>query len=249
MVGAIVAAAASIAVVAAVSASERLPREQRSPTVSLPPEAWATPGSPTPTPAPTVEPTPDPPPRVAFLGDSYTQGGGAETNDDRWSTLVSRDLGWVEKNLGLGGTGFVTTNSFLGCGREYCPTYVEMVAEAVELGPDIVVVAGGQNDLPAFSRDPDAVRAAVHETYGSLRGHLPEADIVAVGPSTPWDIDDLVRALDDAVREAAETVGAQYISMLDPNVIDPAHALGDGHVGNDGHRAIADRVVDAFIAN
>jgi len=242
----------AVAIVVALRASDVIPEAGRAtvPPAPLPDEAstslFATP---TPTPAPTPTPTPSPPPpppRAAFIGDSYTQGGGAASHDHRWTTLTAADLGWVEKNFGRGGTGFVTTNSYLGCGLRYCPTYVEMVAETVAVAPDIVVVAGGQNDFPAFARDPDRVRAAVAETYRSLRVGLPGATIVAVGPSTPWEIDDVARQLDAAVREAAASVGAVYISMLEPNVIDPAHSLGDGHVGNDGHRAIADRIVSVL---
>ncbi|WJL94649.1 SGNH/GDSL hydrolase family protein [Microbacterium sp. ET2] len=202
--------------------------------------------TPSPTRRPDLSPSaePEPPRRAAFMGDSYTQGGGAELHAHRWSTLAADDLGWVEVNLGLGGTGFVTTNSWRGCGRQYCPTYVEMVAEVVAASPDVVVVAGGQNDFGTFVRDPERVRAAVWQTFTSLGAALPDADIVAVGPSTPWEVDDVARGLDAVVQEAAEAVGASYISMLEPNVIDPAFSLGDGHVGNDGHRAIADRVVE-----
>ena len=231
-------------------------RTAPSPTVTPTPTSTPTP-TPAPTPSPTPTPTPAatpapaveipvPPRRAAFIGDSYTQGGGAESHAHRWSTLVSADLGWIEENFGRGGTGFVTANSYLGCGLQYCPTYVEMVAEVVAAAPDIVVVAGGQNDFEAFAYDPDGVRAAIAETYRSLRGGLPGATIVAVGPSTPWQIDDIAWQVDAAVREAAASVGAVYISMLEPNVIDPAHALGDGHVGNAGHRAIADRIVSAL---
>ena len=59
-------------------------------------------------------------------------------------------------------------------------------------------------------------------------------------------MDDIAIGLDSAVRAAATAVGATYVSMLEPNVIDPALLLPDGHVNNDGHRAIAQRVVDAL---
>jgi lysophospholipase L1-like esterase len=224
--------------------------EWSSPTATPIPTATPTP-SPSPSPSPTNSPTPEPDlptvaPRAAFIGDSYTQGGGAEPDSERWSTVAAAALGWTELNFGRGGTGFVTSNSYLGCGLEYCPTYVETVPEVVAAAPDIVVVAGGQNDFETFVEDPDAVRAAISETYNSLRAGLPQARMVAVGPSTPWEVDDVAIAFDAAIRTAASAVGAQYVGMLEPNVIDPAFLLPDGHVNNDGHRVIAERIVAAL---
>lgn len=192
------------------------------------------------TPVPSAPPVP---PRAAFIGDSYTQGGGAEPDAARWSTVAAAGMGWIEENYGRGGTGFVTTNSYLGCGLEYCPTYPEMVPEVVAAAPDVVVVAGGQNDFDAFAVHPEGVRAAIVDTYVGLRAGLLNAEIVTVGPSTTWGVDDIAIRFDAIVREAAASVGATYVSLLDPYVIDPAFVLADGHVNNDGHRAIAERVV------
>lgn len=193
-----------------------------------------------------VPAAPPAPVRAAFIGDSYTQGGGADPDTARWSTVAAADMGWIEENYGRGGTGFVTTNSFLGCGLEYCPTYPEMVPEVVAAAPDVVVVAGGQNDFDAFSADPEGVRNAIMATYSGLRAGLPNAVIVAVGPSTTWGVDDAATRFDAIVREAAASVNGSYVSLLDPYVIDPAFVLADGHVNNDGHRAIAGRVVAAL---
>ncbi len=219
------------------------PTSTAGPTSTASPTPSATPAA---RPTPSASVTPDLPavsPRAAFIGDSYTQGGGAEPDTERWSTVAAAALGWTELNFGRGGTGFVTNNSYLGCGLEYCPTYLETVSEVVAAAPDIVVVAGGQNDFDAFAADPAAVSAAISQTYTSLRAGLPHAVIVAVGPSTPWHVDDLAISFDAAVRSAASAVGAAYVSMLEPNVIDPAFLLPDGHVNNHGHHAIAERVV------
>jgi hypothetical protein len=42
---------------------------------------------------------------VAFLGDDYTTGAGASSPAKRFSTLVSQQLGVVEKNFGIAGAG------------------------------------------------------------------------------------------------------------------------------------------------
>jgi lysophospholipase L1-like esterase len=181
---------------------------------------------------------------VVFLGDSYTEGWGATEPSTRWSALVAEEAGWVELNQGQGGTGFVTTSSFGGCGLDYCPTYVERVPDVLAAEPDIVVIAGGQNDLASLSAEPDAVRAAVMETYEGIRTGLPRARIIAVGPSTARPGNALIEKLDGWVQAAATSVGADYVSLIDPVTIEPDMVSPDGvHVNDEGHRAIADRVL------
>jgi lysophospholipase L1-like esterase len=195
--------------------------------------------SPTPTPEPSIDTT-----RAVFIGDSYTQGTGASDKaTTRWTSLVSINEGWQEINLGRGGTGYVTTSGVNGCGKEYCPSYPEMVAEAVASQPDLVVVAGGQNDQSAMSENPNAVIAAINATYSSLRAALPGTRIIAVGPSTPEEVTSSIVALDEAVRAAAEANGAEYISLLEPAVLTLEMIAPDGSHANDaGHAAIAARI-------
>lgn len=194
-------------------------------------------------------PPAEPPPSIApgdtaavFLGDSYTQGWGASEPDRRWSALVAADAGWVEVNQGQGGTGFVSTSGLGGCGLVYCPTYPERVPDVAAVHPDIVVIAGGQNDLADLTADPDAVRGAVEETYVAIRRALPEARIIAVGPSLAQPGNALIDELDVWVRAAAAQVDADYVSL--DGVIEPEMVAADGvHVNDEGHRAIADRVL------
>ncbi|WXW93163.1 hypothetical protein SEA_BRAYBEAST_27 [Arthrobacter phage BrayBeast] len=128
-----------------------------------------------------------------------------------------------------------------------CPNYQTMANAAISAEPDIVVVAGGQNDFAAFGKNRARVTAAIKETYTKLRKALPKARIIAVGPSTPWEITPEVGDMDAAVRDAAASVKGEYINMLDPNVIDPANALPDKtHVNDAGHAAIAKRILDAL---
>ena len=200
---------------------------------------------------PSLLPPLEEPPTIAagdtaavFLGDSYTQGWGASEPDRRWSALVAHDAGWVEVNQGQGGTGFVATSGLGGCGLVYCPTYLERVPDVIAVHPDVVVIAGGQNDLTALAADPDAVRAAVDATYDQVRDGLPQARIVAVGPSTAQPGNALIVELDGWVRAAAARVGAEYLSLIDPPVIDQESVAPDGvHVTDAGHRAIAERVL------
>lgn len=191
---------------------------------------------------PTAEVAPRP--TAVFLGDSYVQGQGASTSSSRWSSLVASGRGWDEVNLGLGGTGYVTTAGPEGCGLEFCPSIEAQVTPAVARAPDVVVVSGGQNDLTRYADDPETVDAAVTAVFTELRRQLPRARLIAVGPSTPQAGSDAVEGLDADVRSAAAAAGAEFVSLLDPSVITPGVVTSDGaHVDDAGHRAIADRVL------
>lgn len=192
-------------------------------------------------------PPPTAKPLAVFIGDSYTQGAGATTDDKTWVAQVATAMGWGYDNLGRGSTGYLSTAGADGCGYDVCHNYQQMSEAAIAAEPSVVVVAGGQNDFSAFGKDPAKVTTAIKATYTKLRKSLPKTRIIAVGPSTPWEITPEVGDMDSVVREAAASVKAEYISLLDPNVISPAHVLRDKtHVNDAGHAAIAKRVISAL---
>lgn len=186
--------------------------------------------------------------RAVFIGDSYTQGTGASTPALRWTSLVAAGRGWQETNLAFGGTGYRKTAGVSSCGRTFCPSYRDVVAQAVAADPQVVVVSGGQNDFRSFETDPAEVVAAIDKTYATLRRGLPDARVIAVGPSTPGKVNATVRGVDAAVQKAARANGAIYVSLIEPQlVITPEMVLPDRtHVNDDGHRAIAERVLSAL---
>ncbi|TFC99656.1 hypothetical protein E3T28_08930 [Cryobacterium sinapicolor] len=119
------------------------------------------------------------------------------------------------------------------------------MAKTVGLNPSVVVVAAeraGMNvDLP------EAV-ATINAALAALRVGLPDATLVVVGPVAPNGMDD-TRAveLDSEVRAAAARVGAAYVALLEPNVLDPSMVASDGvSVNEAGHAAIAARVKTAL---
>ena len=161
--------------------------------------------------------------------------------------MLSGSQNWQETNLGRGGTGYLTTATAAGCGLDYCPNYLEMVPEVASAAPDIVVISGGQNDFNTFTIDSAAVTAAVNATYQATRSALPNARIIAVGPSTPNTASASFMEFDRAVQDAAVSIGAAYISLLEPAVIEAEMVTEDGgHVDNSGHAAIAERVLSAL---
>lgn len=185
-------------------------------------------------------------PIVSFIGDSYTQGTGASSKESRWSTLVSQQLGWDELNVGRGGTGYVTTAGRSACGLATCLSYPDMVTSATGQNVTAVVISGGYNDFKAFSTDPASVVAGIDKTFNDVRAAMPDVKIIALGPTVPGNVTPTVEAFDKAVQAAAARVGAQYISLIAPDV-SSKEMLTDGvHVNDAGHKAIADRVIAAL---
>ncbi|PXA70024.1 SGNH/GDSL hydrolase family protein [Cryobacterium arcticum] len=192
--------------------------------------------------------TSDPHPVAAFVGDSYTTGTGATVKvKTRWTALVSAEMEWKEVNLGRGGTGYATTSGRSGCGKEYCPSFVEMIPEVLAVDPDVVFISGGRSDIRAWDADPSIVIAAITQTYADMRSAVPDARIIAVGPAVSGTVTQDAIDMDLAVESAATAVGAEFISLLNPSVLDASLLSGDRiHPNNAGHSAIARRIVEGL---
>lgn len=165
---------------------------------------------------------------VAFLGDSYTEGAGSSSDrQNRWTTIVSRSLGWSETNFGVGGSGYVQGD-----------VYANRVPQIIEKGATIVIVSGGRNDV----RMPlEKVEANTTATFQQIRAGLPEATIIAVSPW--WDDDAEPEGLADvaaAIKAAVESVGGVYIEAGQPLSGNAALLSGDGvHPNDEGYAALA----------
>jgi lysophospholipase L1-like esterase len=183
-------------------------------------------------------------PLVAILGDSYESGLGTTRESARWSSLVATRNGWLEANLGRGGTGFVTTAGSGGCGLPVCPTITDMASAAVAAKPDIVLVSGGRNDGAATP----AVQAAIETTIAALRAGLPNARIVVISPM--WDSSTPGPALASMEAWEAASAGA-HAAQLVPGAASwlTGHPewIADGvHPNDQGYAQIATRVLDAL---
>ena len=182
-----------------------------------------------------------------FIGDSYTYGRGASEAPLRWTSLVSAEEGWQEHNVGRGGSGYVASAKKGGCVIVHCDAYMKVIRRNVYIEPDRVVIAGGQNDIPDFEKDPEQVLKAIDDTYALARATFPDAEIIAIGPSNLDKVDRVRIAIDAEVQRAAALVDARYVSLINPAVITTKWMLtGDGHVNDYGHAAIATRVVDSL---
>lgn len=172
-------------------------------------------------------------PVVAFLGDSLTAGnqiGGQ--GDASWANLVSHDLDWNAAMFAVSGTGFVNP----GTAQD---SFLQRVGKVVAAHPDVVVVAGGQNDR-AYS--VAAIVKAVHATLTELKVGLPNARIV-LAPLFNGRSAANILTLHDDLRALATQLGVTFIdTTADQWLSGPqAKLLGsDGISPTDaGHAAIA----------
>ena len=181
------------------------------------------------------------PTRAAFLGDSFTAGAGAgDPEADRWTAVVAAELDWTEQNHGFGGTGYTTAGPLTGG-----DTYADRIPEVADGRPDVVIVAGGRNDMGA---DEVTQRDSVRDTFQSLREALPDARILAVQPM--WDARPYPDELDQLGAIIADECGAADCTYLPidnplegrPELID----VSGVHPDTDGHRALGTAVLEAL---
>lgn len=183
--------------------------------------------------------TPPPQPTTAaFVGDSYTVGSGASSTTKRWTTLLSREMDWLELNYGIGGTNYGAAGDLAG-GKAYKDHLTDLIISK----PDIVFVSSAGNGVGVDQT------AAINETFQTLRAGLPDAKIYATSPYSRagWYTK---RSADfgEDVKAGVEAVGGEYLELDDPLGNFPDAVSDDKiHPDNTGYRIIADAVLDAIV--
>lgn len=77
---------------------------------------------------------------IAFLGDSITYGYGLNNLRDRYATLISKNLGYEEKNFGITGTLVAKARLNASDGKDFL-SRLNFIDTA-----DVAVIFGGTND-------------------------------------------------------------------------------------------------------
>lgn len=166
--------------------------------------------------------------RLSVIGDSYS--AGTANNTVEWPALLAKKRGWYVNNVAEAGTGYAATQQKFYSRARY----------ALDTNPDVILVVGGREDRVYA---PEAVQAEAAKLYDVLALHLPNAEIVVVGPI--WDStepDPNVVTVNNAIRAAAEAAGLTYIDALDANWLrDSTQIQADGVSPTDiGMRTLAD---------
>lgn len=186
----------------------------------------------------------------AAIGDSFSEGMGDELPDGSprgWADLVA--LGLAAAHASAGGTGFGYAN-FAIRGRLLGPILAEQLPPAIALGPELLTINGGGNDImrPRVSVASTAdrlVAAAGEATAAGIR-----VAIVSGGdPTRHIPLGPFIKArgdeLADAVRERLAGTGIAYIdNWADAALTDLRYWSVDRlHLNALGHARVAANVL------
>lgn len=186
-------------------------------------------------------------PRMLIIGDSYSEGIGADDPEsDNWARLAAdhyAELGWDTEIDGAGGTGWIN-----GAGGPN--TYGERLERAADedFVPDILVLQGGLND---YETAPPQVGDAVAESIEQAREQWPGVRVVVFASTVPYPLSEEAEPLTSAISAAAAGVGAPVIDPFAENwmTADTAdeYTAGDGtHLTTAGYAYVADRFIADF---
>jgi len=180
----------------------------------------------------------------AALGDSFTAGRESVIGQ-RWADRVASGLrqvnpGLVYENLAVDGANSAEV--------------LEQVPVATALGPNLVTVICGANDVLLTTRpDVEGYEERFARILGTLRAELPEAAIITATAPESWHFMDLrprtrkrIADATEALNEATLRIAAEHERVLclpvagHPALEDPANYAADGlHASQLGHELIA----------
>ena len=211
--------------------------------------------------------------KIAFLGDSITQGCSASEPANFYWNLVAKDTGAISYGYGIGGTRIapqIVPSAEPSCDRYFASRIDEMIPDA-----DIIVIFGGTNDFghgdapfgDYHDRTEDTFCGAVHNLLQKLILRYPHAQLVVMTPLHRLGEEDLSKGDNGMPRQAKLEVyvdaliaisgyyGVPVLDLFRTCAMQPAVPLvqelymNDGlHPNDAGHRRLADRVIGFLTA-
>lgn len=145
-------------------------------------------------------------PLMAFLGDSYTQGTGANGPDRVYANALATALGYAYWGDGLGGSGWNTAST-----NDPTSRIGRRIAKLTK-APAVIVTALGYNDagssMATLATSYDAAIAALKAAY-------PAAKIVSLGPWTPLGSTANLATVAATVSGRAAAAGVPFVDIAD----------------------------------
>ncbi len=202
--------------------------------------------------------------KINFLGDSITQGAGAESPENMYTYLVAKYFGAEECNYGIGGTRIAKQVK-----RTDNPDDEVFMRRAVQMDQDatFTFVFGGTNDyghgdakLGCFEdRDPYTFYGALHELISYMVATFPKDKVCFILPIPRYNQDDPygegkdtpiapLSTYIEAEKKVLTHYGLEYIDLSDRFYVPTAPKYDalflDGlHPNAKGHKLIADCLI------
>lgn len=181
-------------------------------------------------------------PRVIVLGDSYTEGSGAN-GIQSWAVEMANALGWRDiQPSGSGGTGYLNPGTG---GRVKFRDRVQ--DDVLDRSPDIVIVAGGINDAGSYTASAIETEAAL--LFDAIATGAPTATLIAL---SNWRQNGSPDSTVLAVRDAIESAATGRVDLfIDSIVAESAGAntlgwiTGTGKSGSAANNGNADRYISS----
>lgn len=178
--------------------------------------------------------------RVLFIGDSFTEGHGADNKKTRgFAPRLAAMRGWRDIEIdGIGVTGFLRP----GHVEDAHNTYRERLQRLYDSGdysPNLIIFQGGLNDSTYNSNE---LQVAAQETMIMARDQWPGVQIVLIGPMSYRSS---LAPVNRACSNAAYLAQVPYVDANTQPIITQADNTGltieDGWHPNDaGHQLVAE---------
>lgn len=169
---------------------------------------------------------------VSFLGDDYTVGVGALTEELGYASVLSKRQCWEKKVDAVSDTGYENG------GPDNSMSFVnpKRIQSITNNQPRLIIVQGGTNDTPS-----PTLYDSAQAVYRAIQTAAPSATIIVVGPAQPPRASETdLRAVRADIEKAAKNIGITFVDpTADGWLVPNDYASDRAHPNTDGHAKLA----------
>ena len=192
-------------------------------------------------PTDSIVPAPIRGPRTIIIGDSFTEGAGANGGLNDYVANFANALNWDDVwGSGVGGTGYLAIN---GTSQKYRD---RIASDVIPFAPQLIFITGGYNDSASTAA---AIGTEAQALVTALKTALPNVKIVMVSPywtGGPATMSKLILDQAAALKTVADANGCYWISLTElplRNGVTPmASTLGAAAAANATSLTVVGRV-------